>query len=69
MQCTMKCIPRGLFAAVFSFVLIAYLPLARADDGPPAEAQFGGQCVEGLAQGRHVMTNCALTWTDKDGKV
>jgi hypothetical protein len=31
--------------------------------------QFGGQCAEALAQGRHVMTNCALTWTDKDGKV
>ena len=34
-----------------------------------SQPQFGGQCTEGLAQGRHVMTNCALTWTDKDGKV
>jgi YHS domain-containing protein len=61
----------SLFAAVFSAVLIGLLPLARAAaaDGPPPDAQFGGQCVEGLAQGRHVMTNCALTWTDKDGKV
>ena len=40
--------------------------LAAAAD---PEVQFGGQCVEGLSQGRHVMTNCALTWTDKDGKV
>jgi YHS domain-containing protein len=49
-------------------------PLTRgsyaADSALPAsQAQFGGQCTQGLAQGRHVMTNCALTWTDKDGKV
>ena len=31
--------------------------------------QFGSQCAEGLAQGRHVMTNCSVSWTDKDGKV
>lgn len=38
--------------------------------GPPAAAsQFGGQCADGLSQGRHVMTNCEVTWTDKDGKV
>ena len=36
---------------------------------PSSPVQFGGQCVEGLASGRHVMTNCAITWTDKDGKV
>jgi YHS domain-containing protein len=53
------------------FALLALLPCAvLAADSPPAtQPQFGGQCVEGLAQGRHVMTNCALTWTDKDGKV
>jgi YHS domain-containing protein len=33
-----------------------------------SQAQFGGQCVEGLATGRHVMTNCSVTWNDKDGK-
>jgi hypothetical protein len=31
--------------------------------------EFGGQCTEGLAQGKHVMTNCSITWTDKDGRV
>jgi YHS domain-containing protein len=43
---------------------------ARAAEGaaPPPPAQFGGQCVEALAEGRHVMTNCTSTWTDKDGK-
>jgi YHS domain-containing protein len=53
--------------------LLASLPpgSASAADGPlPASpVQFGGQCAEGLASGRHVMTNCAVTWTDKDGKV
>src|SRR6202789_74255 len=34
----------------------------------PAQAEFGGQCTEALAQGRHVMTDCSTTWTDKDGK-
>ena len=36
---------------------------------PLSKAQFGGQCAEGLATGRHVMTNCSVTWKDKDGKV
>jgi len=40
-----------------------------ADAAPASAIQFGGQCVEGLSVSRHVMTNCALTWTDKDGKV
>jgi YHS domain-containing protein len=34
----------------------------------PSQTQFGGQCTEALAEGRHIMTNCASTWTDKDGK-
>jgi len=41
----------------------------RAESAAGAEAEFGGQCAEGLAEGRHVMTNCALTWTAPDGKV
>ena len=52
--------------------LLACLPLtlAAADGPPPATpVQFGGQCAQGLSQGRHVMTNCAVTWSDKDGKV
>ncbi len=35
---------------------------------PTSQVQFGGQCTEGLAEGRHVMTDCTTTWTDKDGK-
>jgi YHS domain-containing protein len=35
---------------------------------PTSQAQFGGQCTEALAAGQHVATNCAVNWTDKDGK-
>ena len=34
-----------------------------------SQAQFGGQCTEGLAEGQHVMTHCNVRWTDKDGKL
>ncbi len=34
----------------------------------PADAEFGGQCTQDLAEGRHSMTNCTITWRDKDGK-
>jgi hypothetical protein len=47
----------------------AVLGAAQAPAAPPASApEFGGQCLEGLAEGRHVMTDCSVTWTDKDGK-
>jgi len=36
---------------------------------PLSKAQFGGQCAEGLATGRHVMTDCSVIWSDKDGKM
>src|SRR3984893_13513019 len=41
---------------------------ALAADAASAPQEFGGQCAEGLAEGRHVATNCTSTWTDKDGK-
>ena len=47
--------------------LLAVATLLLAADAPPAP-EFGGQCAEGLSQGRHVMTSCAVTWSDKDGK-
>ncbi|MGA2399976.1 MAG: hypothetical protein ABSG30_18225 [Steroidobacteraceae bacterium] len=36
---------------------------------PTSQAEFGGQCAEALAEGQHVMTNCSVTWTDKDGRL
>jgi YHS domain-containing protein len=75
----MKRDAKNLFTALASMsvraalisAMLACTALTRAwADGPsPPQAQFGGQCAEGLSQGRHVVTNCALTWTDKDGKV
>jgi len=44
-------------------------PTSSAAAGPVAEPQFGGQCPEGLAEGRHIMTNCSIQWTDSEGKV
>jgi YHS domain-containing protein len=45
----------------------AVLHGSRAAEAPPA-AEFGGQCLEGLAEGQHVATKCTVSWTDKDGK-
>jgi len=45
----------------------AAVPAASPAATPQAE--FGGQCPEALAEGQHVMTNCSVTWTDKDGKL
>lgn len=39
-----------------------------ADAVSPDKAEFGGQCAEGLAEGKHVMTDCSVNWKDKDGK-
>jgi YHS domain-containing protein len=58
----------ALTARRLLLVLLPFSVLA-ADNPPAAPPQFGGQCTEGLAQGRHVMTDCAFNWTDKDGKV
>jgi len=41
--------------------------LCAAAAAPP-QTEFGGQCAEALAEGKHVTTNCTTTWTDKDGK-
>ena len=64
---------RGLpvFVALIVSSLL-YVPVAVAADSAqsisPDKAQFGGQCAEGLAEGKHVMTNCSVTWTGPDGK-
>jgi YHS domain-containing protein len=55
------------FAGLLTLVSLAPLRPSRAADAP-AGAEFAGQCLEGLAEGQHVATNCAVTWTDQDGK-
>ena len=63
----MKYLTANVFAVLIAVALsLAFEHPAIAADTPPAE--FGGQCLEGLAEGQHVATNCAVTWTDKDGK-
>ncbi len=54
-----------LLSMASSCLLAADASTASGD----SNIQFGGQCAEGLASSRHVMTNCSTTWTDKDGKV
>ena len=57
-------------ALLLSALLGTGAPAGAADKPPaPADAQFGGQCVEGLAEGHHIITSCSVTWTDKDGKL
>ena len=62
---------RPIRAARHALCFIASCAATLALAGPamtPDQAQFGGQCVEGLAEGKHIVTNCSMTWTDKDGK-
>jgi YHS domain-containing protein len=65
---------RTLACAVFctgaALWMAASGPVHAADAAAsPSAPQYGGQCTEALAEGRHVMTNCSTTWTDKDGKI
>lgn len=68
-----RCVRVALLgAALTALTALAALPAAAApaaEGAAASQAQFGGQCTEGLAEGRHIQTNCAITWTDKDGKV
>jgi YHS domain-containing protein len=59
------------YHAVFSAALALCAAGAFAADpgGSLSKAQFGGQSANALALGRHTMTSCAVTWTDKDGKL
>ncbi len=65
--------PRSLIVGSSLFLFAHFADLSAVDRQTPpvspAQAQFGGQSTEGLAQGRHVMTDCSVTWTDKDQKI
>jgi hypothetical protein len=67
----MRWLRRGLIlgAAFLSWGAMSSRSHAADPAVSPAQAEFGGQCAEGLAAGRHVTTNCSVTWTDKDGKL
>jgi YHS domain-containing protein len=54
--------------ALISLLALTGTAAAAETMTPASPVQFGGQCVEGLAEGHHVMTDCKSTWTDKDGK-
>jgi YHS domain-containing protein len=61
-----------LVRAVLLCATLAWVPASTAlaaDGAASSQVQFGGQCAQGLAEGQHVQTNCAVTWSDKDGKV
>ena len=70
---TCSFVPRTPAARVACFLALLVLATATAVAAetaiPLSQAQFGGQCAEGLATGRHVMTDCSVTWKDKDGKL
>jgi hypothetical protein len=65
----------GWSAAALTLMAAGLIPGVRAaapaaaSPVPTAQAEFGGQCPEALAEGQHVMTDCSVTWTDKDGKL
>jgi len=59
------------FVAFVLMCAFLFAPRAWSADAAisPDKAEFGGQCAEGLAEGKHVMTDCSVNWKDKDGKV
>jgi hypothetical protein len=60
---------RGLSRSVLSAAAALLISFAVLADSPAAaQAEFGGQCAEALAEGKHQATDCKTTWTDKDGK-
>lgn len=65
-----RCTPAAR-RVVCALLLLAGPLAARCAESavPLSQAQFGGQSAEGLATGRHVMTDCSVNWKDKDGKL
>jgi hypothetical protein len=61
---------RGVLCAAVVLLVAAHVAVAAdpALSASQSAAQFGGQCAAALAEGRHVVTDCKITWTDKDGK-
>ena len=55
-------------AAIIVLAAFAHQPCGADPIAPDPQLQFGGECAEGLAEGRHVATDCQVTWTDQEGK-
>jgi YHS domain-containing protein len=60
--------PANCAHALRAAILLCSGAFAADASFAPATAEFGGQCPEALSEGRHVSTNCSITWIDKDGK-
>lgn len=60
----------NLHKPMFLLLTLSLFQFARAAAPPAPEpgAEFGGQCAAALSAGQHVMTDCSVTWADKDGK-
>jgi YHS domain-containing protein len=52
----------NLGAVVIAWLLCATTHIAIAQVDPSA-AEFGGACAMGLAEGKHIQTKCAVTWS------
>lgn len=57
----------ALVALTFVVVLVAHV--LAAGGVRAAEPEFGGSCAMGLAEGKHIKTDCKITWTSPDGKL
>jgi hypothetical protein len=60
---------RLLCLAAVGLLPMSHGAFAAEVSGSLSKAEFGGQDTDALALGRHVMTSCAITWADKDGKL
>ncbi len=65
---TIFAIPAFRGTAALAAILLTLGAEGSATAVGDAQGEFGGQCAEGLAEGRHIMTDCSISWTDKDGK-
>jgi len=54
--------------ASLAFVLLVIASFAAPMDGAAADPEFNGECLMGLAEGKHIKTSCGVTWQDASGK-
>jgi YHS domain-containing protein len=62
---TKSTLPRLAVMGLAALVAVAFGAIANA---ATTNAQYNGQCAEGMAEGQHVVTDCSVNWTAKDGK-